>query len=111
MRAHGEQAMLLLYSSLPSPDGLISTMHGEDGEFFGSTRDKGGNSNAILPMTTVASVPPFHSGGTPAERQASGAAGSRRRAQRGVGCTPSPSGRNTARMTLGGEFPTLALSL
>src|SRR5262245_28771272 len=76
MRAHGEQAMLLMHGSLPSPDGLISTMHGEDGEFFGSTRDKGGNSNAILPMTTVACVPPFHSGGTHAERQVSAAPGS-----------------------------------
>jgi len=28
-----------------------------------------------------------------------------------VGYFQSPSGRNTARMTLGGEFPTLALSI
>jgi hypothetical protein len=36
-----------------------------------------GNSNAILPMTTVAGVPPFHAGGTGVERQSSpaGAAG------------------------------------
>jgi hypothetical protein len=27
-----------------------------------------GNSNAILPMTTVAGVPPFHAGGTGVER-------------------------------------------
>jgi hypothetical protein len=31
--------------------------------------------------------------------------------QQSVGCKASPSGRNAARMTLGGEFPTLALSI
>jgi hypothetical protein len=36
-----------------------------------------GNSNAILLMTTVARVPPFHSCGTHAQRRASGAAESR----------------------------------
>src|SRR5262245_20887179 len=40
MRAHGEQAMLLTHSSLPSPDGLISIMRGEDGAFFGLTRER-----------------------------------------------------------------------
>src|SRR5262249_31412226 len=33
-------------------------------------------SNALLPMTIVAGVPPFHSRGTHADRQASGAGGS-----------------------------------
>src|SRR5881296_3655340 len=36
-----------------------------------------GNSNAILPMITVAGVPPFHSDEMEAERRASGAADSR----------------------------------
>src|SRR5438128_12266781 len=36
-----------------------------------------GNSNAILPMITVAGVPPFHSDEIEAERQASGAANGR----------------------------------
>jgi hypothetical protein len=36
------------------------------------------NLNAILPMTTVVGIPPFHAGGTHAERWRSGAAGSRR---------------------------------
>ena len=32
--------MLLTHSSLPSPDGLISIMREEDGEFFGLTRER-----------------------------------------------------------------------
>src|SRR5215831_13569825 len=36
-----------------------------------------GNANAILPITTVVGVPPFHSGGTHAERSSSGAVNSR----------------------------------
>src|SRR5215831_10609613 len=32
--------MLLTHSALPSPDGLISTMRGEDGECFGFTRER-----------------------------------------------------------------------
>ena len=35
-----------------------------------------GNANAILPMITVAGVPPFHSDEIEAERQVSGAANS-----------------------------------
>jgi hypothetical protein len=35
-----------------------------------------GNANTLLPMTTVAGVPPFHSGGIHAERESSPAAGS-----------------------------------
>jgi hypothetical protein len=38
--------------------------------------ERTGNSNALVPMATVAGVPPFHSGRTHAERYASGAGNS-----------------------------------
>jgi|SRR5215831_9109356 len=51
MGAHGEQAMLLTHSPLPSSDGLISAMRGKDGEFVGSTRER---------ASPIISVPQYH---------------------------------------------------